>query len=139
MASITLSAISGTPPLRLSASWSFEPAVVLSLALSGGLYLAGVRALWRRAGTGRGIRRWEAAAFAGGWRILARALWSPLPEPGGVLFSAHMVQHGLLMAVAAPLLVLGRPVVVWVWALPLSWRRRLGGWAGIPPVQRVWG
>jgi cytochrome c2 len=49
-----------------------------------------------------------------------------------------MVQHELLMAVAAPLLVLGRPVVVWLWALPMSWRRRLGAWAGAMPVRRSW-
>jgi putative membrane protein len=126
-------------PQELWQAWSFEPAVVIGLALTGWLYVTGLRALWRSAGTGRGIRRWEAAAFAGGWLILALALMSPLHELGGVLFSAHMVQHELLMALAAPLLVLGRPVVVWLWAVPLSWRRRLGGWAGIPPVQRVWG
>ena len=54
---------------------------------------------------------WEAAAFAGGWLALAVALVSPLHPWGNVLFSVHMIQHELLMLVAAPLLVLGRPVV----------------------------
>jgi cytochrome c oxidase assembly factor CtaG len=34
-----------------------------------------------------------------------------------------MVQHILLIAVAPPLLVLGKPEVAWLWALPAHWRR----------------
>jgi cytochrome c2 len=37
-----------------------------------------------------------------------------------------MVQHEILMLVAAPLLVLGRPLIPCIWGLPFSWRRRLG-------------
>jgi cytochrome c oxidase assembly factor CtaG len=36
---------------------------------------------------------------------------------------AHMVQHELLMVVAAPMIVLGRPVETWIWGLPPGWRR----------------
>jgi cytochrome c oxidase assembly factor CtaG/cytochrome c2 len=43
------------------------------------------------------------------------------------LFSAHMTQHELLMVVAAPLLVLGRPLIPALWALPMRWRKTLGG------------
>ena len=125
-------------PHDLWSAWSLEPAVVAGLALTGLLYIAGARALWRSAGTGRGLRKWEAGAFAAGWLTLAVALVSPLHQLGGVLFSAHMVQHELLMALAAPLLVLGRPVVVWLWALPIGWRKRLGGWAAAAPVKRTW-
>jgi len=35
------------------------------------------------------------------------------------------VQHMALMMVAAPLLVLGAPAFVLLWALPLEWRKRL--------------
>jgi cytochrome c oxidase assembly factor CtaG len=49
-----------------------------------------------------------------------------------------MVQHELLMALAAPLLVLGRPLIPMLWALPMRWRRRLGGWAKAAPVQGGW-
>jgi putative membrane protein len=101
-------------PHDVWSAWSFEPGVIIALVLTGLLYLAGTRALWQSAGVGRGVRRWEAAAFAAGWLTVALALLSPLHQLGGVLFSAHMVQHELLMAVAAPLLVLGRPVVVWL-------------------------
>jgi putative membrane protein len=57
---------------------------------------------------------------------------------GEVLFSAHMTQHELLMLVAAPLVVLGRPVVAFLWALPLDQARRVGGWSKAGWFQRVW-
>jgi cytochrome c oxidase assembly factor CtaG len=125
-------------PRDLWSAWSLEPVVVICLALSAWLYLHGVRSLWRSAGPGHGIRRWEAAAFAGGWITLLLALVSPLHRLGGVLFSAHMAQHELLMAAAAPLLVLGRPLVPFVWALPMSWRRTVGDWAAVAPVRGTW-
>ena len=61
----------------------------------------------------------------GGWLALVVALVSPLHPWGNVLFSAHMTQHEILMLVAAPLLVLGRPVVAFLKALPPGWVRRL--------------
>jgi putative membrane protein len=125
-------------PHDLWSAWSLEPAIIICLALSAWLYLRGVRSLWRSAGPGHGIRRWEAAAFAGGWITLLLALVSPLHRLGGVLFSAHMAQHELLMAAAAPLLVLGRPLVPFVWALPMSWRRTVGDWAAVAPVRGTW-
>ena len=69
----------------------------------------------------------QASLFAAGWLTLAAALASPLDGMGSQLFSAHMLQHELLMIVAAPLLVLGRPLGVWVWAFPHGWRRTIGG------------
>jgi len=119
-------------------TWGLDPLVIVSLALSGLLYFEGARKLWREAGRGRGIRRWEAWAYTGGWLALFVALVSPLHPWGEVLFSAHMTQHELLMLVAAPLLVLGRPVVAFLWALPLGWARRLGAWGKAPWFLRAW-
>jgi putative membrane protein len=119
-------------------AWSAEPGIVVPLAIAGAMYAVGVRRLWRSAGTDGGIRRWEAASFAGGWLVLAIALVSPLHALGGSLFLAHMLQHELLMVVAAPLLVLGRPLVPLLWALPESWRRSLGGAARSRAVRRPW-
>ncbi|MEO7057113.1 MAG: cytochrome c oxidase assembly protein [Caldimonas sp.] len=106
--------------------WSFEPWVVCLLAVSATLYAAGVVKLWRHAGHGRGITRAQAAAFAAGWLFLVVALVSPVDALGGQLFSAHMVQHETLMLLAAPMLVLGRPLAAWAWALPMTWRRGVG-------------
>jgi cytochrome c oxidase assembly factor CtaG len=62
----------------------------------------------------------------------------PVHTLGEILFSVHMVEHELLMAVAAPLLVLGRPVIAFLWALPQSARRDLGSLSRARPVHRVW-
>lgn len=118
--------------------WSWDPLVLGLLALSGALYLAGTRALWRQSRPGGGIRQWQAACFWAGWLTLIIALVSPLDPLGEALFSAHMVQHELLMLVSAPLMVLGRPLAVFVWALPHSWRRKAGTAAKFKPVEIFW-
>lgn len=120
--------------------WSFEPWVVTCLLASAALYAIGLRRLWRRAGAGHGVSLPQAAAFIGGWLALAVALVSPVDPLGTQLFSAHMLQHELLMVVAAPLLVVGKPLAAWVWALPPGWRPGIGavfrhpGWR-IPWLQ----
>lgn len=119
--------------------WSWDPLVLSMLAVSAALYLIGTTRLWHASHSGSGIRKWQAACFWGGWLTLIVALVSPLDPLGAVLFSAHMVQHELLMLVAAPLLVLGRPLAAFVWALPVSWRRRLGSATKSTPVDHLWG
>lgn len=110
-----------------SYSWESDPIVVVPLAISAGLYAGGLFRLWCRAGIGRGVTRWQALAFAWGWLTLAVALVSPLHEYGEHLFVAHMIEHELLMAVAAPLLAVSRPLGTFLHALPQSWRRTLVG------------
>ena len=68
-------------------------------------------------------RRPTSWCFLAGWLVLALALTSPLHALGQRLFSAHMIQHELLMVVAAPLLVLGRPGRVWLRAFPRRFAR----------------
>src|SRR4051812_50077553 len=58
-------------------AWTFEPLVVVLLAASAVLYGIGVRRAWRSGGTGRGISRAQAAAFAAGWLAGAPALGAP--------------------------------------------------------------
>ncbi len=89
----------------------------------GALYARGIRVLWKQAGSGAGISRARAVAFGLGWLASVAALLSPIDPLGGQLFSAHMVQHELLMLVAAPLLVVGRPLGAFLWGLPRDWRR----------------
>jgi cytochrome c oxidase assembly factor CtaG/cytochrome c2 len=118
-------------------AWTFEPLVIIGLAVSAALYVIGLSRLWAR-GTGIGIRRWEATVFAIGWVATLIALVSPLHAMGGVLFSAHMTQHELLISVCAPLLILGRPLIPFLWGLPPSWRRALGDWARVDKVRSGW-
>ena len=56
--------------------------------------------------------------FALGWATLVVALASPLHALADRAFFAHMLVHLLLMTVAAPLLVLARPLAPLAWALP---------------------
>jgi len=119
-------------------AWSFEPWVVACLALSAFLYARGVQQLWSHAGRARGVGALQVAAFVCGWLALVVALVSPLDAMGSDLFAAHMVQHELLMIVAAPLLVCGRPVAVWAWALPSRWRPATGRFFHTPAWRGPW-
>src|ERR1051325_7423809 len=125
-------------PRDLLYAWGLDPIVLVSLGLSGWLYFWGVRRMWREAGSGRGIKRWETAAYAGGWAAMLLALVSPLHPLGEVLFSAHMTQHELLMLVAAPLTVLDKPVIAFLWALPMQTSRSLGRAARARWFQNFW-
>jgi cytochrome c oxidase assembly factor CtaG len=123
---------------ELARTWGWEPLPIVSLALSAYLYARGVRRTWRDAGTGHGVATWEAAAFAGGWFFCFVALVSPLHPWGQVLFSAHMTQHEVLMLAAAPLMVLGRPMVAFLRALPPGWSRALARASNGDLWQRTW-
>lgn len=103
-------------------AWRLEPWIVALLAASALLYLRGVVRLWSQAGVGRGVGRRHAASYAAGWAVTLAALAPPIDPLGQQLFSMHMVQHELMMVVAAPLLVLGRPFVAWSWGWPAAAR-----------------
>lgn len=106
------------------ASWTFDPWILTPLALFGALYLIGTAALlWR---SRRGDRRWNIVLCFGGWLSLAGSLVSPLHSLGEQLFTFHMIEHEIIMAVSAPLLVLANPVGALLWSLP----HRLRLWIG---------
>lgn len=87
--------------------WNALTAVSLLVILA--VYAFGLRSFWGTEGGRHAIKRWQAAAFVLGWAAAAVALLGPLDRWSDVLFSAHMAQHELLMLIAAPLMVLGRP------------------------------
>jgi putative membrane protein len=95
--------------------------LITLLLISAVGYGAGVSRLWRKAGVGQGVGRGDVAAFAAGIVALLVALVG-LHELSEQLLAAHMVQHELLMIVAAPLVALGSPILVWLWLLPSRWR-----------------
>jgi putative membrane protein len=119
-----------------SAPW--EALVVTLLGLSALLFAFGLLRLWGHAGAGHGITRRTAATFTLGWVSLAVALLGPLDRWAVESFAAHMLQHELLMLAAGPLLVLGRPLAAWAWALPLGARQAVGGALRAPGWRRVW-
>jgi len=101
--------------------WNWDPVILATLAGSAVVYARGLRSLWRR-GTGRGVSFLEASAFLGGLIVVATALLTPIDTLAASLFWVHMSQHMLLIVVAAPLLVLGRPLIVFRRGLPRGWR-----------------
>jgi putative membrane protein len=117
-------------------SWSLQPLTLGTVAAAAGCYWLGVRRLWAgRALPGRGVRPRQAWCFAAGLLSVLVALVSPLDAMAGVLLSAHMVQHLLLLVVAAPLIVLGAPGLVIGQSLSPSWRARTHAWGRQPALH----
>ena len=115
----------GQPPAPhdLWGAWNLDP------FLLGGLLLA-AWAYWRgqTSGPRRPIDTWRARCFTGALVALGLALLSPLDALSGALASAHMVQHLLLLLVAAPLLALSAPSSAILRGSPLALRRASGRW-----------
>jgi putative membrane protein len=89
--------------------WSFEPLVAIPLALAAIGWLLLVRRIDREHPDTR-VPAGRTLAFLGGLITIAVALESGIERYDTTLFSIHMVQHLLLMLLAAPLLVLAAPV-----------------------------
>jgi putative membrane protein len=125
VACVALALPASAPAFAHGAFAEPQPAwIALALVLTSGAYIAGVVRLWRAAPT-RGIRPGQAAAFLLGSAALACALFGPLDAWSARSFAAHMLQHEMLMLVAAPLLVAGRPLAAWTWTLPRRLHRPL--------------
>jgi putative membrane protein len=106
-------------PESLWQTWNLAPTVLLGIALIALSYGRGVLVL-RRNRRGPGLRR--VASFYAGLLVVMGSLVSPLDALGASLFSAHMVQHLMLIMVGAPLMVLGAPVVPMMLSVPRSAR-----------------
>lgn len=118
--------------------WTLDWYIVVPLTLASLGYAIGARRVRRRSRHARALSSVAVASYVAGMAVLIVALVSPLDTLGAHLFSAHMLQHVLLMLVAAPLLVLGRPAVAMAWSLPPHLRRRVARVITRPPVRRAW-
>lgn len=98
-------------PWTLLTGWSLEVHVWLPIALSVVAYHWAVASVGRAHPRSRVPRR-RVLAWDAGMAVLFVALQSPIATYDATLFSVHMVQHLLLMMVAAPLLALGAPVTL---------------------------
>lgn len=121
-----------------SRRWTWEPWTIALLLASAALYAMGTHAIWRRAGRGRGVRIWQAAAFAAGLLSIAVALVSPVAWLSEILFSVHMTQHEILMLISAPLLVFGQPLVPMLWAFTPRARDAWAHWSQRRSVGAAW-
>jgi putative membrane protein len=120
----------GQPPAPhdLWGAWNLDPVLLGGFLLAAWAYRRG-----QTSGPRRPVDTWRAGCFAAALTGLGVALVSPLDALSGALASAHMVQHLLLILVAAPLLALSAPSSAILRGSPLAlrrvsgrWRRRLG-------------
>lgn len=91
--------------------WSLDPSLVY-VVLAASLYILGSR--------GRPPTRLQAASFFASLLVIVIALDSPADGYADQLFWVHMLQHVLLLTVAPPLFLLGRPWPRMWRALPLG-------------------
>ena len=105
--------------------WNWDPLILATLALAMFGYVRGLRHLKStvRLRIFGGLR---CASFAAGLATLFGALISPFDSLDDQLFSAHMLQHLILLMVAPPLLIFGRPALAFLWAFRLPARRMIG-------------
>lgn len=125
---------------KTDSPWAFvlQAAIIIAMGAAFIFYAAGLRGLWRNAHTGAGVSTRQAMYYFSGWLLLAAALLSPIDTLGEELFSMHMVQHELMMLGAAPLLVLGKPLAVFIWAFGSPARKRIGRFVKWRAVQFAW-
>jgi putative membrane protein len=115
-------------------SW-WDLAALSALAVGGVLYAIGS---WRLAGRGAHVRRMERVSFWAGWTAVLVAIAPPMDRAAAATFSMHMAQHELLMLIGAPLLIVGRPIVPWVWSLPARLRPLAGTSLQVGIVSGLW-
>ena len=97
---------------------------LLLVAIAAVLHILGERQVARMRRKPRGRQaRLRAACFYAGLLTIVVALAGPVDADAAKLFWVHMVQHVMLLTVAAPLITLGAPWMS-IWRpLPLGFRR----------------
>jgi cytochrome c oxidase assembly factor CtaG len=79
----------------------FEVLPGIGMVVAGLLYLRGVTMRYR------GTPRWRIVSFYGGLVAAALAIYGGIGHLAEATFSGHMIQHVILMSVAAPAIVVG--------------------------------
>ena len=102
--------------------WALDVFTLLNLLVVAALYLWGVSVCRDRRARWPLRHTW---CFLAGLVLLAIAYLGPLAAWSHTFFWAHMSQHLIVMMAAAPLLVLGTPITLWVRASSGATRRRI--------------
>ncbi|WP_245464018.1 cytochrome c oxidase assembly protein [Rhizobium sp. NXC24] len=118
--------------------WTIDPWIGTPLAIIAFLYGRGSWKLWRRAGRSRPVMAKRAICYWAGWLTLAGALLSPLHWLGEQVFTFHMIEHEIIMAVSAPMIVIARPAGLFLWGMPERLRRWTGRAMRRGTVRSVW-
>lgn len=125
-------------PHDLWSAWSAPPSITVALLGAALLYRSGWARPVGRSGRHGALRssgaRSRRRAFGAALVTLALALLSPLDAASSSLASAHMVQHVLLVLVAAPLLAWSSPGATLRRGLPPGARRTVRRVASLPGV-----
>lgn len=120
----------GAIPADLWSHWNLNWSILAGLLVSLIFYLRGARSY--------PLEPWRRASFVTALAAIFVALISPLDALSASLFSAHMVQHLLLILIAAPLLVWSRPLAPILRGAPRPWRKTFGYVLQRPLAQRLW-
>jgi len=119
-----------------SDSWWFPVSLLFALFLTELVYLRGWLRL--RSASVRVIPAWRVTSFSLGLFLIWIAVGSPIAALDEQLLTVHMIQHLLLMTFAAPLILLGLPVMPLLHGLPHQFAQVVVGplfrWS---PVQRL--
>ena len=90
--------------------WHWHPDIIIGVLVLVGLYVLGIGRLRQRFGWAERVPTGKAILFTLGVLVMYVAVSSPLHElSDNFLFSAHMVQHLLLILLMPPLLIWGTP------------------------------
>lgn len=116
--------------------WSFDPGIVAGVAVASVLYWRGRRRL-SDARRGPPTSRWHVLAFYAGLVVVLLALETPVDALAATLFSFHMIEHLLLIMIAAPLILLGDPAVTLMRGVPLTTRRNVLGKVGQSQIHTL--
>jgi putative membrane protein len=117
-------------------SWSLPVPITIVLLTTALVYARGWVHLWRT--LPRVLPAWHLAAFLGGLLSVWIAIASPLSALDDELLTVHMVQHLLLMTVAAPLILMGAPGIILLHGLPQrAVRETLGPLLRWAPLQSL--
>jgi cytochrome c oxidase assembly factor CtaG len=111
--------------------------LVAGLALAAA-YLIGLWRISGKAGSLRPPALQPTLLFSLAWLLPLLPVVTPLHSLGHTVFWLHMVEHELLILIAAPLFVLARPGAILLWALPQPARESARAWIVGPGTRRAW-
>lgn len=109
----------------LLSPWELRWDVLAVLLIAGILYTTGWRRIAQRSSSSKLATKRKLVAYLSGLVTLALALISPIDWLGGQLLFMHMIQHKLIVMIAAPLLWLGNPFPFMLWGMPVFLRTRV--------------
>jgi len=119
----------------MSQIFLFDACCWLGAAITAVLYALG----WARLSAKGVAIHWRSVGlFAAAWLCALLPVLSPVHALGHSVFWLHMVEHEMLILVAAPLFVLARPGPIFLWALPQRGRDAVRTWLVAPSTRAIW-